>query len=69
MDAYDVDMIPLALGVAMVLGTVLLRGLNLGIGGFVLIDGEGDNVEAGLLDLGNRVKFYHVTEAEIELLP
>ena len=69
LDVYDVDMTPMAQGQAMVLGSFILRNLNLGIGAFVLIDGEGDNVEAGLSDLGTRVKLYHMTEAELELLP
>ena len=66
--ALNSDGTPLAYGIPLVLGADVLSGTGLGIGAIFMVDESSNSVEAGPDDLGDRVRMYYATPAEVASL-
>lgn len=65
-DIYDhTTQTALLLGVQLVLGQELLEPYNLGIGRLMVYDEDATGADAGLLDLGDRVNVYWISDDEV----
>jgi hypothetical protein len=66
MTIYDVDFNVIIAGVALLIGTDIIKSLNSSIGGMVVADSDGTNRDATVDDLGTRVKLIYLTPEEVE---
>lgn len=55
---WTMDIGDLIVGIPLLLGTELLEPYNFGIGRMIVVDDSGQGLDAGIDDLGNRIKVF-----------
>jgi hypothetical protein len=66
LDLADVDAVPLASGVLLVVGADLIDAYKLGIGGLFMVEIGTTGGDAGANNLGDVYKLIYLTEQEVE---